>query len=107
MWLQSLLLCLPLALAVSGPREPEAPEDAGELHCGPRGLRLTVHPLNPDMGPSPTLIAWGKSDDAPAELGSGSLPRPPKTSFQLPILTLSPLANSTASLQTCHLSPHS
>ncbi|XP_054440730.1 LOW QUALITY PROTEIN: zona pellucida sperm-binding protein 4 [Pteronotus mesoamericanus] len=46
MWLRSLLLCLPLALALAlnGPREPEGPEDAGELHCGPRGLRLTTPP---------------------------------------------------------------
>ncbi|KAM5302052.1 zona pellucida sperm-binding protein 4 [Glossophaga mutica] len=61
MWLQSLLLCLPLALAVSGQHEPEAPEDAGELHCGPRGLRLTVYPLDPDVGTPPTLISWDKA----------------------------------------------
>ncbi|XP_053523839.1 zona pellucida sperm-binding protein 4 [Artibeus jamaicensis] len=61
MWLRSLLLCLPLALAVSGPREPKAPEDAGELLCGPQGLRFTVHPLDPDTGTPPTLTAWDKA----------------------------------------------
>ncbi|XP_036893195.1 zona pellucida sperm-binding protein 4 [Sturnira hondurensis] len=61
MWLWSLLLCLPLALAVSGLHEPKAPEDAGELHCGPQGLRLTVHPLSPDKGTPPTLMAWDKA----------------------------------------------
>lgn len=67
MWLRPLLLCLPLALAASGPPEPEAPEDASELHCGPRGLRFTVPPLDPDLGTPPTLIVLGKSDDAPAQ----------------------------------------
>ncbi|KAK1328043.1 hypothetical protein QTO34_012465 [Cnephaeus nilssonii] len=58
MWLCPLLLWLPLALALSGQPEPEAPEDGGELHCGPQGLQFTVHPLGPGSGPSPALIAW-------------------------------------------------
>ncbi|XP_006103305.1 zona pellucida sperm-binding protein 4 [Myotis lucifugus] len=58
MWLCPLLLCLPLSLALSGQREPEAPEDAGELHCGPEGLQFTVHPLGQALGTPPTLIAW-------------------------------------------------
>ncbi|XP_005881409.1 PREDICTED: zona pellucida sperm-binding protein 4 [Myotis brandtii] len=59
MWLCPLLLCLPLSLALSGQREPEAPEDVGELHCGPEGLQFTVHPLGQASGTPPTLIAWG------------------------------------------------
>ncbi|XP_070257561.1 zona pellucida sperm-binding protein 4 [Myotis yumanensis] len=58
MWLCPLLLCLPLSLALSGQREPEAPEDAGELHCGPEGLQFTVHPLGQASGTPPALIAW-------------------------------------------------
>ncbi|XP_006761375.1 PREDICTED: zona pellucida sperm-binding protein 4 [Myotis davidii] len=58
MWLCPLLLCLPLSLALSGQPEPEAPEDAGELHCGPQGLQYTVHPLGQASGTPPTLIAW-------------------------------------------------
>ncbi|XP_045674315.1 zona pellucida sperm-binding protein 4 [Phyllostomus hastatus] len=61
MWLWSLLLCLPLALAASGPPEPQALEDIGTLHCGPQSLRLTAHPVDPDTGTPPTLIAWDKA----------------------------------------------
>lgn len=61
MWLCPLLLWLLLSLALSSQREPEAPEDAGELHCGPQGLQFTVHPLGPGSGTPPALIAWGKA----------------------------------------------
>ncbi|XP_066109593.1 zona pellucida sperm-binding protein 4 [Saccopteryx bilineata] len=58
MWLRSLLLCFPLSLAISGLHEPEVPEDAGELHCGPQGLRFTAHSSSLGTETPPTLTAW-------------------------------------------------
>ncbi|XP_066216993.1 zona pellucida sperm-binding protein 4 [Saccopteryx leptura] len=58
MWLRSLLLCFPLSLAISGLHEPEVPEDAGELHCGPQGLRFTAHSSSLGTGTPPKLTAW-------------------------------------------------
>ncbi|XP_032739009.1 zona pellucida sperm-binding protein 4 [Lontra canadensis] len=57
MWmLQSILLCLPLSLALSGHQKPEAPDYPGELHCGLRSLQFTI---NLSQGTAaPTLIAW-------------------------------------------------
>ncbi|XP_047559145.1 zona pellucida sperm-binding protein 4 [Lutra lutra] len=57
MWmLQSILLCLPLSLALSGPQKPEAPDYPGELHCGLRSLQFTIN-LSQETA-APTLIAW-------------------------------------------------
>lgn len=63
MWmLQSILLCLPLSLALSGHQKPEAPDYPGELHCGLQSLQFTI---NLSQGTAaPTLIAWGKFDDS-------------------------------------------
>ncbi|XP_044092489.1 zona pellucida sperm-binding protein 4 [Neovison vison] len=57
MWmLQSILLCLPLSLALSGHQKPEAPDYPGELHCGLQSLQFTI---NLSQGTAaPTLIAW-------------------------------------------------
>nr|XP_019602371.1 PREDICTED: zona pellucida sperm-binding protein 4 [Rhinolophus sinicus] len=59
MWLLwSILLCVPLSLAVSGPHEPEATAGPGELHCGPQSLRFTVYPPHQETTTPPALIAW-------------------------------------------------
>nr|XP_035945142.1 zona pellucida sperm-binding protein 4 isoform X1 [Halichoerus grypus] len=57
MWLlQSILLCFPLALALSSHQNPEAPDYPGELHCGLQSLQFTI---NLSQGTAtPALIAW-------------------------------------------------
>uniref|UniRef100_A0A8C5V8U2 Zona pellucida sperm-binding protein 4 n=1 Tax=Microcebus murinus TaxID=30608 RepID=A0A8C5V8U2_MICMU len=61
MWLlRCVLLCLPLSLALSGGRTPEAPARAGVLHCGLRGFRFTVNLLSREAETPPVLIAWDK-----------------------------------------------
>ncbi|EFB13394.1 hypothetical protein PANDA_012889, partial [Ailuropoda melanoleuca] len=57
MWLlQSILLCFPLSLALSGHQKTKEPDYPGELHCGLWSLQFTI---NLSQGTAaPTLIAW-------------------------------------------------
>ncbi|XP_045393238.1 zona pellucida sperm-binding protein 4 [Lemur catta] len=59
MWLLwCVLLCFPLALALSGRHTPEAPDRAGVLHCGLQGFRFTANLLSQEAEAPPVLIAW-------------------------------------------------
>ncbi|XP_072827148.1 zona pellucida sperm-binding protein 4 isoform X2 [Vicugna pacos] len=56
-WLQSVWLCLPLSLALSGQPEPRGPGDPGAPHCGPEGFLFTGN-LSLETAAPPALVAW-------------------------------------------------
>ncbi|EPY74552.1 zona pellucida sperm-binding protein 4 precursor [Camelus ferus] len=56
-WLQSVWLCLPLSLALSGQPEPRGPGDPGAPHCGPEGFLFTGN-LSLEAAAPPALVAW-------------------------------------------------
>lgn len=94
MWPCPLLLWLLLSLALHGQPGPQAPEDAGELHCGPQGLQFTVHPQGPGSGAPPALIAWGKAGACTHSPGSGSSAR--RSASCPPVLLSRPRSRSRA-----------
>ncbi|XP_003800137.1 zona pellucida sperm-binding protein 4 [Otolemur garnettii] len=58
MWLlRGVLLCLSLSLALSQ-HKPEAPDDAGVLHCGPRSFQFTVSLSLQEEESPPVFVAW-------------------------------------------------
>ncbi|XP_057592659.1 zona pellucida sperm-binding protein 4 isoform X2 [Hippopotamus amphibius kiboko] len=56
--LQSIWLCFPLSLALSGQHELEAPGYPDTLHCGLRSFQFTIKPLGQGTGAPPALVAW-------------------------------------------------